>query len=117
MGYNSAEFADVIIITEEDYRTEDPVQIAREIGIGIEKNGMRAVSAADLTPNLRRGYVFVQSRDEAITKAIAMAAPGDIILCTGKSHEKSLCRGEQEYDWDEFAAVKRALSSKPKATT
>ena len=117
MGYNSAEFADVIIITEEDYRTEDPVQIAREIGIGIEKNGMRAVSAADLTPNLRRGYVFVQSRDEAITKAIAMAAPGDIILCTGKSHEKSLCRGEQEYDWDEFAAVKRALESKPKTTT
>lgn len=112
MGYNSAEFADVIILTEEDYRTEDPANIARQIGQGIEKNGMRGVSAADLNTNLRRGYVYIESRDEAISKAVAMAAAGDIILCTGKSHEKSLCRGEQEYDWDEFEAVKRAVAKR-----
>lgn len=111
MGYNSAEYADVIVITEEDYRTEDPKTIAEEIAEGIEKNGLHKVAKAELSDHQMRGYVIEPDRSKAIAYAVSLARPGDIVVCTGKSHEKSLCRGTKEYDWDEFAAVQAALGS------
>lgn len=117
MGYNSAQYADVIVITEEDYRTEDPQAIADEIAEGVEKNGLHKVAEADLHDAHMRGYMVESDRKRAIACAVSFAHPGDIVVCTGKSHEKSLCRGTKEYDWDEFAAVQQALGSGKSKTT
>ncbi len=93
MGEASAKFSDVIFITEEDYRTEDPTKICQQIASGIKN----------------KNYQIVLNRQEAINQAIKIAKKNDVVVLTGKAHEKSLCRGVTEYMWDEYKAVQHAL--------
>ena len=93
MGKASNQYADVIILTEEDYRTEDPQVICRSIAQGITN----------------RPVFTIIDRKKAIRKAMEMVKKNDVILLTGKSHEKSLCRGKIEYPWDEQKTVMQAL--------
>ncbi len=93
MGEASAKYSDVILITEEDYRTEDLKKICEQIGSGIKN----------------KGYKIIVDRQDAINQAIKIAKTGDIVVLTGKAHEKSLCRGKTEEPWDEYKAVEKAL--------
>jgi len=93
MGEISSRFADFIILTEEDYRTEDPNKICQEIASGIKN----------------KNYQVIIDRKKAIEKALKMAKKGDLVVFTGKAHEKSLCRGKTEYPWDEYQAVEIGL--------
>jgi len=102
MGEASAQYADIIILTEEDYRKEDPAKICEQIAQGIKKQGL--VKDQD--------YFIVTDRALAIEKAIFMAQRGDVVVVTGKSHEKSLARGGKEYPWDEYKTVRKALIRK-----
>lgn len=95
MGKASATYADISYVTEEDYRTEDPLVIAREIGAGFEG----------------KKYEVEIDRERAIHKAIDKAEPGDVIVITGKGHEKSLCRGTKEYPWSDIDCVKKYVSN------
>lgn len=94
MGEASSKYSDYIILTEEDYRTERLEDICGQITSGIENNR----------------YKIVNRREQAINKAIEMAKKGDLVVITGKGHEKSLCRGKIEYPWSEHEAVKKALN-------
>lgn len=96
MGAVSNKSADIIFITEEDYRTESLEKICQEIGIGITD----------------KAYKIVLERQQAINEAIKMAEKNDIVVITGKGHETSLCRGGTEYPWDEYEAVKKAIKEK-----
>lgn len=96
MGEASAKYADIIILTEEDYRTEDPAKIAQEIEKGVEREG-------------KKPYAVILDRAEAIQKAVEIAKKGDVIVTTGKSHEKSLCRGKIEYPWNEKETLMKAI--------
>ncbi|MFN4212413.1 MAG: Mur ligase family protein [Microgenomates group bacterium] len=109
MGEVSGKFADMIIITEEDYRTEDLYKICQQIGVGIAKQGIKLVDEKFFERNDDKIYTIITNRQKAINKAIKIAKKGDVILITGKAHEKSLCRGKIEYPWDEYKAVKKAL--------
>lgn len=95
MGKASATYADISYVTEEDYRTEDPLVIAREIGEGFEG----------------KEYQVEVDRERAIHMAIDAAVPGDVIVITGKGHEKSLCRGTKEYPWSDIDCVKNYVSN------
>ena len=55
---------------------------------------------------------MILDRQQAIEKAIEIAKPGDVVILTGKSHEKSLCRGKTEYPWSERQAIESALQLK-----
>ncbi len=116
MGDASGTYADVSIITEEDYRTEDPMQIAQKIASGLTQHRQVYVDAATLSAASTHCYSIITDRQEAINAAIQIAKKGDIVVCTGKSHEQSLCRGTVETDWDEYTAVQSALKSKNKKT-
>ena len=94
MGEESARYADFIILTEEDYRDEDPNKICNEIAAGIKN----------------KEYEVIIDRKKAIEKAIEIAQPGDVVILTGKSHEKSLCRGNTEYPWSEKSAALSAIN-------
>lgn len=96
MGKVSSQFSDYIILTEEDYRTEKPKDICYQISLGIKKD---------------KPFDIIINREEAINKGIKMARKGDVVLLTGKSHEKSLCRGKVEYPWSEHEAVDKAINS------
>ncbi len=109
MGEASATYADYIILTEEDYRHEDPLKICSDIVPGIEKRGFTPVSVQDFGNKLK-SYTVIIDRKAAIEKAISIAMPGDLVIFTGKGNEKSLCREDQEHPWDERATVEQALT-------
>jgi len=93
MGEASSKSADIIFITEEDYRTESLEKICQQIASGIKN----------------KNYQIIPNRRGAINQAIKIAKVGDVVVLTGKGHEKSLCRGKTEYPWDEYEAVTKAL--------
>lgn len=101
MGRISSQFSDIIVLTEEDYRTEDIKDIFAQIKKGIRQELKKSKKAVTL--------LTFDNRQEAINHAIRLADKGDVVLITGKAHEKSLCRGRVEYPWDEFQAVKNGL--------
>lgn len=109
MGKIASEHADYIVLTEEDYRTEDPEKIANEIAEGFIESFARVNS--DTFGATSKQYIIETNREKAIHKAIEIAKTGDIILTTGKGHEKSLCRGTVEHDWDEVKVIKEGVKS------
>ena len=108
MGKESGKKADFVIITEVDYRDEDPDEIAKEIGKGLQEFEFTEVKPENFGRK-RRTYTVINEREKAIDLAISIAQPGDVVICTGKGHEKSLDRGNKEYAWDEQEAVREAL--------
>ena len=56
--------------------------------------------------------IKIPDRREAIEAAIQMVGKGDLVLITGKAHEKSMNLGNGEIPWDEYEVVKKALSEK-----
>ncbi len=115
MGEISAKYADFIILTEEDYRTENLDKILDSIAQGCSKNGAVefAVSNYQSARKAKMPVFFkIKDRQAAINFAIRkLARKNDTVLLTGKAHEKSLCRGKIEYPWSEYEAVKIALKS------
>lgn len=100
MGRIAAELADRVILTAEDPRTENLRQINAQIIAGYRESGR------PLDDNL----LEIDDRAEAIRTAIRLAEPGDLVLITGKGHERSLCIGTVEYPWSDHGAVEKALS-------
>jgi len=109
MGRASGQSADIVIITEEDYRTEKFMNIAKEIIKGLGEFGF---TKHKNKVAVQKEYVIKERRQEAITYAVSIAKKGDIIVLTGKGHEQSLARGKKEYSWDEYRAVRKALIMK-----
>ena len=104
MGQESATYANLIIITEEDYRTEDPDHIAKQIAEGIESKGFTHVEPSQIG-NKDREYTIIHNRKDAIRRAISIAQKGDVIVLTGKGHEMSLNRNGKEYAWNDKEEV------------
>jgi len=106
MGKASGTFASLVVLTEEDYRTEDPEAICGAIAEGLKGEGFRNVSPKGFGTATKQ-YAVVIARDEAIRLALSVARPGDIVIVTGKGHEKSLCRGAVEHPWNDGEFIKQ----------
>ena len=106
MGEIAAANADILVITEEDYRHEKIESINKMIEQGIKKNSRHIKN---------KTYFFINSRQEAIDFAVSQAKSGDLVLLTGKAHEKSLARGKHEYSWNEYDAITCALENLKKS--
>ncbi|HUD44664.1 MAG TPA: UDP-N-acetylmuramoyl-L-alanyl-D-glutamate--2,6-diaminopimelate ligase [Patescibacteria group bacterium] len=100
MGKASDKYADIIILTAEDPRREFVDDISGEIVSGIENKELRIKN---------KGLYKINDRQEAIDKAISLAKKGDIVVITGKGHEKSMNLGKGEIPWSDHEAVKKAL--------
>ncbi len=111
MGAASGKFADIVILTEEDYRTENPDKICVEIAVGLQRKGFKETSPKFVVAHPRI-YAIIINRRKAIAKAIGVAKKGDIVVLTGKSHEQSLARGKKEYPWDEKRTVEQILHNR-----
>jgi UDP-N-acetylmuramoyl-L-alanyl-D-glutamate--2,6-diaminopimelate ligase len=104
MGKISNQFSDITILTAEDPRTENLEEINDEIERGWRDGGRRGKLI-----RFDRADKNVEVRRDAIKKAIKLAKDGDTIIITGKAHEKSLCFGDTEYDWNDINEVQRLL--------
>jgi len=112
MGEVAGSYDDLVILTEEDYRTESLFNIFEQIEKGIIKKGFIKKKFNLFKQNDKKIYTIFENRQEAINFAIKIAQLNDVVLLTGKSHEKSLCRGRIEYPWDEYKAVEIALKKR-----
>ncbi|MBM3283034.1 UDP-N-acetylmuramoyl-L-alanyl-D-glutamate--2,6-diaminopimelate ligase [Candidatus Gottesmanbacteria bacterium] len=121
MGAIAAKYADYIVLTAEDPRTEDVRNINDQIASGclkekiIQADKSRNFDGSALT---RKKYFWkIADRQEAINFAIRkLAKKGDTVLITGKGHEKSMCYGTTEYPWNEKIAVAKALYDSVKSS-
>ena len=100
LGRNS----DVVIITEDDSRDEDPEKIAEQFVEGAEKAGK--VRGKDLAVNL--------DREEAIALAIRVARSGDVVLLLGKGHEKTILRESGAFEFEDIKVARKYLKKKVK---
>jgi len=62
-----------------------------------------------MSAQIQNSKFQIPNRQKAINQAIKLARRDDLVLLTGKGHEKSLCRGKKEHSWSEHKAVKYAL--------
>lgn len=100
MGEVAGRFADLVVVTAEDPRTEALSAINAQIAEGLHK----------ASRSQGRDYFLVDDRAEAIRFAMqGLAQPGDIVMVCGKGHERSMCYGTTEYPWSDQDAVRAAL--------
>jgi UDP-N-acetylmuramoyl-L-alanyl-D-glutamate--2,6-diaminopimelate ligase len=97
MGAVADQYADYSFITSDNPRKEDPEGIIRDIETGFKQ----------------KNYEKVVDRKEAITRAIAMAQPRDIVLIAGKGHEKYQEFGDHIVPFDDVELASRALEERP----
>ncbi len=100
MGAVASRLSDVIFITSDNPRSEDPYRIIEEIQRGITPDTTR-VTAQDV--------VAMVDRRAAIARAIEVAKPGDLVLVAGKGHEKYQVIGSQVMPFDDVAVAREAL--------
>ena len=82
MGTVAARLSDVVVLTSDNPRSEDPAAIAEEVEAGIRP---------ELGPEKR--FLRILDRREAIREALSMALPGDVVVVAGKGHERTQTTG------------------------
>ena len=100
MGRAAAELADLVVITDDNPRDEDPAAIRAAVAAGAVAGTAEVVEIGD--------------RRAAIDHAVSWARPGDTVLIAGKGHESGQTGGGQTRpfdDRDELAAALDALES------
>jgi UDP-N-acetylmuramoyl-L-alanyl-D-glutamate--2,6-diaminopimelate ligase len=101
MGAVAGRLSDVIVMTSDNPRGEDPGRIIEEIQRGITPDTRKAGEQRQLA---------IVDRRAAILKAIELASPGDLVLVAGKGHEKYQVIGERVLPFDDVEVAHEALS-------
>jgi len=87
MGAIAARLSDVIIITSDNPRSEDPAQILAAIEQGVVARTLPKINVDEMMRTGKKGYDVIEDRAAAIAAAIGNARPGDVVLICGKGHE------------------------------
>ncbi|MFA5107771.1 MAG: UDP-N-acetylmuramoyl-L-alanyl-D-glutamate--2,6-diaminopimelate ligase [Patescibacteria group bacterium] len=101
LGELAGRYTDYTIVTNEDPYDDDPLEIIEEVVAGIKKY-----------PDKLEGqhYFKILDREEAIQKALALAAPNDVVVLTGKGSEQNMViHGGKKVPWNDEAAVRVLL--------
>jgi UDP-N-acetylmuramoyl-L-alanyl-D-glutamate--2,6-diaminopimelate ligase len=97
MGEAAGSLSDVVILTSDNPRTEDPQQILADAEEGIRKTG--------------KPYEKIADRREAIHHAIAQARADDLVLIAGKGHEDYQILGRETFHFDDKEVARDVLAS------
>ncbi len=98
MGRMATDLSDIVVVTTDNPRTEDPDEIIKDILIG--------------TVGSRAEVVCVTDRSEAIAHALSIAKKGDTVLLAGKGHETYQVIGKERVHYDEREVVAEILGDK-----
>ncbi len=93
MGKISIDIADISIVTSDNPRSEEPMDIIKDIETGLDKDN----------------YIVIENRKEAIKKAISIAEADDVIVIAGKGHETYQILKNETIHFDEREVVKEIL--------
>lgn len=103
-GEIAAKYSDIVIITEDDSRDENPAEIAEEFVNGAEQAGF-----------LRGKNLLVElNREKAIQMAVELAKKDDIVLILGKGHEKTILRATGAVPFEDLKVTEKALRKRLK---
>ncbi len=94
MGEIAERLSDIAIVTSDNPRTEEPMEIIEQILAGMNGNN----------------HIVVENRKEAIFKAMSMAEPDDIVILAGKGHETYQILNSGTIHFDEREVVKECLA-------
>jgi len=103
MGAVAGRLSDLIIITSDNPRGEDPARIIEEVKRGI---------TADTRRDDAQRILAIVDRREAIDTAIETARAGDLVLIAGKGHERYQVIGSRVLPFDDVAVARDALTRK-----
>lgn len=92
MGRIASQYADCVIVTSDNPRTEDPIQIVEEVAQGLLAE--------------TRAFKII-NREEAIGQALSMADPLDIVLVAGKGHESYQQIGTERFVFSDQDVVRK----------
>lgn len=98
MGEVAARLSDVVVVTSDNPRTEDPEAIINDILEGLK--------------GIRTKKIVEVNRTEAIKKALDEATADDIVLLAGKGHETYQIIGTEKFDYDEREIIKNIIENK-----
>ncbi len=108
MARAAAAGSQLVIVTSDNPRTEDPLVIIREIEPGLGASGLPKLSAAAAGQG-ESGYLVVPDRREAIRLAVGLARSGEAVLVAGKGHENYQIWGAERRHFDDREEVAQAL--------
>ena len=100
MGRIAAKYADIVIITNDNPRTENPLKIIEEVKAGV-------MDESDKKPFLQ--YETEPDRRKAIRKAISLAEEKDVVIIAGKGHENYQILGNRTIHFDDREEARMAL--------
>jgi UDP-N-acetylmuramoyl-L-alanyl-D-glutamate--2,6-diaminopimelate ligase len=103
MGAAAARGADVVVITDDNPRTEDPAAVRAAVRAGAESAGGPAK------------LIEVPGRRAAIDEAVRLAGPGDVVAVLGKGHERGQEVGGEVLPFDDRIELTAALTGRPSA--
>ena len=98
MGMIAARMSDLAVVTSDNPRTEDPMNIIQDI-----LPGVRSINGAK--------YVVLPDRGEAVRYAVCQANSGDVVVIAGKGHEDYQIIGTRRIHFDDREAAAAALES------
>jgi len=112
MGHVAAKLSDLLVLTSDNPRGEDPLAILEEI-----KAGIRLLSREERSPEEYRfhpsgAFTSLPDRREAIAYAISLLVPGDVLLVAGKGHEDYQIVGGKRLHFDDREEIRKALHNR-----
>ncbi len=95
MGEVAGNASDLVVLTSDNPRSEDPLRIINDVVVGLQKTKAK--------------YVVEPDRAVAVEKALDEARPGDIVLLAGKGHETYQVLRDRTIDFDDREVARRLL--------
>ena len=102
MGMVAARLSDVVVITSDNPRSEDPLRIIEEVKRGADPE----------TKQRAAEVISIVDRREAIARAVQMAGVGDVVLIAGKGHEKYQEVAGRTLPFDDIDVAREALEAR-----
>src|ERR1019366_6170145 len=95
MGQAAGQLSDLVILTSDNPRSEDPLQIMNDALVGLRRTDTK--------------FIVEPDRAIAIRKAIEEARPGDVVLLAGKGHETYQIFSDRTIHFDDREVAREAL--------
>jgi len=120
MGEITARLSDLVVLTSDNPRTEDPLAILGEIEAGVRKTGLQKFPNSNFEirnpkSETERGYCVEADRREAIRIALRWARRSDLILIAGKGHEDYQILGHRRIHFDDREVARHEASRRADA--
>lgn len=110
MGEIAARLSDVVVLTSDNPRSEDPERILLEIEAGMQKTGISKLETHAAEVDGVHGYGVEVDRRKAIGLALSWAQAGDVVVIAGKGHEDYQILGKQKIHFDDREVARDILS-------